>query len=76
MFIMLFKRKIVHDSSYMSQICRPNRNEFALYKCCEAKGNKILVDQGSIKAAHARWISPEKAPASSHLEGEEGPQEG
>jgi hypothetical protein len=38
MFIMLLKRKIVYDSSYMSQICRPNWDEFALYKCCGVEG--------------------------------------
>jgi hypothetical protein len=37
MFIMFLKSKIVHDSPYMGQICRPNRNEFALYKCWGAQ---------------------------------------
>jgi hypothetical protein len=49
MFIMFLERKIVYDSPNMSQIGRPNGDESALYKCCNAKKRET----GKLKFADA-----------------------
>jgi hypothetical protein len=56
MFIMFLERKIVHDSPYMGQICRPDWDESAFYEFCNAKRSRSKIDGRLCRRRYSRDI--------------------